>query len=852
MNTLTPESKKPASPRRAPVFPGRVGVLQRKCACGGSAASGGECEECKKEKLQRRKGQGEEPESVPGMVHDVLSTPGNPMDRATRGFMEPQFGHDFGNVRVHADDRAAESARSVNALAYTVGLDVVFGAGQYVPGRPSGQRLLAHELTHVVQQGHAGRNLQRKLEIGRPDDAEEHEADRVADRVVGSTGMPPPPPSSGGSGVRIQRAVDKAPTAQSTGAAAAHAGVIAEDDAREVGPGQMRKTEFLEKLRAHVCSVADSVLVSVGRTAKGCPVIERWIGHLRQRNVQYIERGLRKYASPGPQAGAQEFITAVGERVREGVTRWARTGDVSGVPPELMSEMGGGGIAGATGSAVGGIAGGIGGAISGIGQLFAKGRDGGARAGNPAAIQAQLSGGSPLEGGVRTRMESAFGYSFSRVRVHNDPKAGRLSSDLNARAFTIGSDVAFASGEYRPGTLIGDALIAHELAHVIQQGSGTQAAGAGYSSMEEDADRSAVGAMISSRGGAMLANAMPSLRSGLKLQRCGDGKKPEEKADEKTGEKTETACTAQAIGTHAAECMARSNEQPYGLDKGIHYPGNFKEELKKAGKPELWSEDYRKGYADPTYFDPLSGSFDWRLKKGVSASAGIKKWLTGLTIAECNSTVVACEYDSFRAAAGDQKFDEQFGSASKELPDEARMRIKKTGTSGTPIGAFMTPTEAAKSGDIGTFGNRPAEIGEWYYFSNHPMYLLKHPGNDWQGENAVYAGRNDAGEQTWTGLGANKRTEQALLDEMIEYYNSSPYGHDLDVLEAIKKVSGGKLPAQYQPGFYPDQVDGPKILNAPEYTLENLFTHKKTTRKGGFRGKAGMRLDEERVRKVKE
>jgi hypothetical protein len=132
------------------------------------------------------------------------------------------------------------------------------------------------------------------------------------------------------------------------------------------------------------------------------------------------------------------------------------------------------------------------------------------------------------------------------------------------------------------------------------------------------------------------------------------------------------------------------------------------------------------------------------------------------------------------------------------------------------------------------------------------MYLLKHPGQDWQGENAVYTGRNDAGVQTWTGLGADKRTEQDLLDEMVKYYNFPPYSYDLDVLKSIKQVSGGTLPAQYQPGFYPDQVDGPQILNAPEYTLENPFTHKKTTRKGGFRGKAGMRLDEERVRKVRE
>jgi hypothetical protein len=67
--------------------------------------------------------------------------------------MEPRFGHDFGEVRVHSDEKAAESARTLNALAYTVGRDVVFGTRQYAPETGTGRRLLAHELMHVVQQG---------------------------------------------------------------------------------------------------------------------------------------------------------------------------------------------------------------------------------------------------------------------------------------------------------------------------------------------------------------------------------------------------------------------------------------------------------------------------------------------------------------------------------------------------------------------------------------------------------------------------------------------------------------------------------------------------------------------------
>jgi Domain of unknown function (DUF4157) len=100
--------------------------------------------------------------------------------------MEPRFGHDFSKVRVHTDAEAAESAQAVNALAYTVGRDVVFGAGQYAPQTSEGRRLLAHELTHVVQQQQIpGKSeLQGKLEIGRPDDLYEQQAEAQASRVM--------------------------------------------------------------------------------------------------------------------------------------------------------------------------------------------------------------------------------------------------------------------------------------------------------------------------------------------------------------------------------------------------------------------------------------------------------------------------------------------------------------------------------------------------------------------------------------------------------------------------------------------------------------------------------------------
>jgi hypothetical protein len=93
---------------------------------------------------------------APPIVHDVLRSPGQPLDAATRAYMEPRFGHDFSKVRVHTDARASASVRAVNALAYAVGSHIAFRSDKYQPAAPSGHRLLAHELAHVLQQSRGG------------------------------------------------------------------------------------------------------------------------------------------------------------------------------------------------------------------------------------------------------------------------------------------------------------------------------------------------------------------------------------------------------------------------------------------------------------------------------------------------------------------------------------------------------------------------------------------------------------------------------------------------------------------------------------------------------------------------
>ncbi len=150
-------------------LPGLATGAQRKCSCGGT------CSGCQKNRPEGEdasaqmksdgpsRGGGME---APPIVHETLNSHGQPLDSATRAFMEPRFGHDFSSVRVHTGVRAAQSAEAMNARAFTTGRDLVFGRGEYAPRTREGQRLLAHELAHVVQQqsgGVSGQLVQRDL-----------------------------------------------------------------------------------------------------------------------------------------------------------------------------------------------------------------------------------------------------------------------------------------------------------------------------------------------------------------------------------------------------------------------------------------------------------------------------------------------------------------------------------------------------------------------------------------------------------------------------------------------------------------------------------------------------------------
>lgn len=181
-STTKKESRASLSPLPKPV------VLQRKCDCGQHTIAGEQCESCKSKgssnnPLQRVATGAGLVNDVPPIVDEVLRSPGQPLDKETRDYFEPRFGHDFSQVRVHTDSKASESANAINARAFTLGSDIVFSGSSGLREKHT----LAHELSHVVQQSQGSALPSSGLKVGPSDTSHEREADSTARAVLSST-----------------------------------------------------------------------------------------------------------------------------------------------------------------------------------------------------------------------------------------------------------------------------------------------------------------------------------------------------------------------------------------------------------------------------------------------------------------------------------------------------------------------------------------------------------------------------------------------------------------------------------------------------------------------------------------
>lgn len=167
--------------------------------------------------VQMLAGEREAPmEDEPSPVHDVVGKGGGaPLDEGTRSTMESSFGQDFGDVRVHTDEQASKSAAAVGANAYTVGSDIVFRGGHFDSSSPTGQRTIAHELSHVVQQRSGpvdGTDAPGGIKLSSPDDRFERAADATADQVVSRSAAPAQPTGAAAPSVQLEAADEEPAT----------------------------------------------------------------------------------------------------------------------------------------------------------------------------------------------------------------------------------------------------------------------------------------------------------------------------------------------------------------------------------------------------------------------------------------------------------------------------------------------------------------------------------------------------------------------------------------------------------------------------------------------------------------
>jgi LysM repeat protein len=302
------------------------------------------------------------------------------------------------------------------------------------------------------------------------------------------------------------------------------------DDASETKDGQMRVSDFAAQLKSSLCAIADSML---GPQANGCPWVEYWVSSYRSRTPAEIERVLGAYAPEAAGArSATELIAAVGDRVRSAIATWQQTGQLDPA------------------------------ASAGAPQVSFKRRGGVvSREAQAAEVLNQLGPGRPLEALTAGRMGSALGADFGAVQVHDDPTSAATTSALGATALAVGHHIAFAPNQYAPGTPIGDALIAHELAHVVQQQDAAARLDRAVDDdavLEADADAAAASALDVLHGGpAGRRGLRRAARSGLRLQRCST--KPD---------KTTAAGPDILAGTHTA------TQAQHAAIEAIFHPGS--------------------------------------------------------------------------------------------------------------------------------------------------------------------------------------------------------------------------------------------------------------------------------------
>jgi hypothetical protein len=563
MNAVAPLQNAAVKPQQSSPL-GRGGMLlQRQCACGSPTSSlTGECEECKSKKglqakltigasndpleleadrvadqvlaaplnsavsvapprIQRFSGQStRQMDTAPVSVDRVLAGSGRPLEPALRQDMEQRFGHDFSRVRVHSGAAAEQSARDVSAHAYTVDHNIVFGADQFAPETHEGRRLLAHELSHVVQQTGA-----EEIRVRRRDEEDlppiflegvpcaavstpkihaaksvvQRQGDSVDQSVAPSlsvteTNIVATPPRSlrsliGTADYYAERASDFA---------SRNPGEIPPD--YYFGYGDKYVKRFVKVLRPTLSPAGkkwlDCTLVALQTAIEERRDANVWaFAELEQDNDKFKDFAYGTHSNAYVSCGVCELSIVDETKIVltpdakdllgfEGIKQIADSFlqcQVNWFYPAGPAEMQAKRSIGASKDPLEQEADRVADQVltaplnSAVSvappriQRF-SGQTTGQMDTAPANVYHVLaSSGRPMEPALRQDMEQCFGYDFSRVRVHTGAAAEQSAREVNANAYTAGHNIVFGTGRFAPGTHEGKRLLAHELTHVVQQ-----------------------------------------------------------------------------------------------------------------------------------------------------------------------------------------------------------------------------------------------------------------------------------------------------------------------------------------------------------------------------------------------
>lgn len=593
--------------------------------------------------------------------------------------------------------------------------------------------------------------------------------------------------------------------------------VIIEDDVADPRPEQLRRSDFVTQART---AATQGVAAGAGPLAgRGDPELRTTFSRYQGQSAAGLEATVR-----GEVEGAAAATTAAAMigAIRDSSTIEARARIASGVSDEVAA------------SAKDALENGTR-AIGSLGGLLFKGQPDQrptATADDVGEARARLGAGEPPPPGLRSEVEQATGADLSTARVHRSAPAAATADRMDARAFTVGTDIVLGAAEEPTGSVVGDALLAHELGHAAQQsGATTQPARAAENSAgehdpaEHAADDVAVTAVLATRLGlrdalsSVGAEASRRIKSGLRLQSCGRSKIDPSKED---------------LNKKVLERMDNANAD-HGA-KGIHYPFEFEahypDEWRRLGQPA-------EGHADSRYWERV-GFMHWVRKSGVSASDAMDAFFAGPTIADCASVIVASQIAALRAALGDSRFDKAFGGSGSKPREKDGKRVSleiSQSVNASILDGLMRPTPSAT--DAGSPGHRNVSPGEHHYFKNHPAYAIRHPTGYWQGENAVYTGEVN-GVQMFSGFGAPGKSEAKMNATLVDEYNYPPNGEDLAKRQRLYAKNGPDVAAwpkdeQKYHGVAPDSI-----------TVESLLAAG-----GGLQTAAGQELDPAKVEALK-